>query len=219
MITLISVVAISTTLLCALIVPVDVYIVSSGLNSDGTQTEPGQVESSGNAIQYIYYGLYIQLILNSFFLLPFAYFFFESEDGESSIGTRILTAFKYTIGFILFFGVLLVLGIVLRRTQQDDNTWQNRLSNDFTGAEAILSFCVGCLACIGLSFYIVYAAYGLARVPLKLMSRTKIAEPTLLGNDNSPALTGLLASHKRREERRTQIALASSSASSQGGAL
>ena len=118
--------------------------------------------------------------------------------------SRTCSASKYTAGFIVFFLVLLALGLVLKKGKQDDDPnnpdWKRKLSNDFTNGEAILSFCIGCLACFGLVAYVVYAAYGLARVPLKLMSKAKVVRPSLVGSApmSDGSKQGLLASSKRK---------------------
>lgn len=149
---------------------------SSDLNHDGSQSDPSLTNTSANALQSVYYALYILLLVFTFLLLPFTYFYYEEEDSEdSNVKSRTCNAFKYTAGFIVFFAVLLTLGLVLKKDQHNDATnWKDRLTNDFSNAEAVLSFCIGCLACVGLFAYVVYAAYGLARMPLKLMSRAKV---------------------------------------------
>jgi len=183
-VSLICTLGIAITLLCVLLIPVDIYVVSSSLNADGSQSDPGLTSRTADAIQSLYYAMYVLLVVWAFFLLPFCYFFFEEESEDGRLGPRIWTALKYSIGFILFFFVLLTLGLVLKKGKQDDSTdWKHRLANDFTGAEAILSFCIGCLACIGLIAYSVYAAYGLARMPLKLMSKARVRPPSLASLD------------------------------------
>jgi LMBR1 domain-containing protein 1 len=182
-------------------VAVDIYIVSSNLNHDGSQSNPELTKNSSAGLQNFYYALYIALLAFAFLFVPFAYFWFEEDSEEDSTPSssgnrrgsaleplsprsasgasskRFCGALKYTSGFIVFFFVLLALGLVLKKGHQDDESdWRNRLSNDFTGAEAILSFCIGCLSCIGLMAYVVYAAYGLARMPLKLMAKAKAAK-------------------------------------------
>lgn len=123
------------------------------------------------------------------------------------MSSRTCSALKYMAGFVVFFLVLLALGIVLKKGKQDNTTdWRDKLSNDFTSGEAVLSFSVGCLACFGLSAYVLYAAYGLARMPLKLMSRAKITVGAASsstgsgGSGNDGARTGLLTAHRRREQ-------------------
>lgn len=51
----VSVAAIAVALLCVLLIPVDVYSVSSGLRADGSQSDPDQVAETGEAIKYLYY--------------------------------------------------------------------------------------------------------------------------------------------------------------------
>src|ERR1700680_456242 len=81
---LISASAVSITLLCILLIPVDIYIVSSDLNSDGSQSNPDLTHSSAMALQGVYYALYILLLVFAFILLPFTYFYFEEDSDDSS---------------------------------------------------------------------------------------------------------------------------------------
>lgn len=217
-------------------------IVSSDLNSDGSQSNPDLTQQSTNAIQSVYYGtrslstqtythastaiaviqstishiylrfllsallpsscvaLYILLLIFAFLVLPFFYFYFEEDSEDATIGRKACSAFKYMIGFVIFFVVLLALGLVLRKGKRDDDTdWRDKLSNDFTHGEAVLSFCIGCLSCFGLCGYVIYAGYGLARMPLKLLSRAKVSPPTPLIGTDAQSRTGLLDAHRRRE--------------------
>ena len=64
---------------CFLCAAVDIYIVSSGLNSDGSQSDPDRTHKAALAIQSVYYGLYILLLVFAFLLLPFTYFYFEGQ--------------------------------------------------------------------------------------------------------------------------------------------
>jgi hypothetical protein len=58
----ISTIAVAITLLCVMLIPVDIYIVSSDLNADGSQSNPDLTHASAQAIQSIYYALYITLL-------------------------------------------------------------------------------------------------------------------------------------------------------------
>ena len=73
----ISTLAVSITLLCVMLIPVDIYIVSSGLDHNGAQTDPALTKRSADALQSVYYALYILLLVFAFILLPFTYFYFE----------------------------------------------------------------------------------------------------------------------------------------------
>lgn len=57
------------------------------------------------------YGL---ITLFSFFLIPFAYFFYEEYDEDESIKDRIFGALKYTSFFIVISILLLVFGLFLK---------------------------------------------------------------------------------------------------------
>ena len=50
--TTVSAVAISCTLFCVFLIPVDIYTVSSSLDADGNQTHPDLVARTGEAIKW-----------------------------------------------------------------------------------------------------------------------------------------------------------------------
>lgn len=172
----VSCATVSVTLLCCFLIPVDIYTVSSDLDSTGQHTNPDLVKQSAQAVQGLYYSLYIVLLVFAFILLPFTYFYFEEDAEDATVASRTCAALKWTAGFVFFFFILLTLGLVLKKGSDSSSPdWKEKLKGDFDNGEAVLNFCVGCLACIGLIFYVVYAGYGLSRLPLKIMSRARSA--------------------------------------------
>jgi len=169
--------ALSLALLTLFLVPVDIYTVSSNTNSEGYQTDPAATESAGHVIQILYYILYSSLLAYAFLIMPFTYFYFEEEDEDSPRSTRICSALKYTIGFVVVFAVLLALGIVLKNGQFNpngqDQSYVDRLKGSFGTGSSILTFGICCLACLGLLGWLVYTAFGLSELPLGLMRFSK----------------------------------------------
>eukprot|EP00823_Brevimastigomonas_motovehiculus_P003905 TRINITY_DN2472_c1_g1_i1.p1 TRINITY_DN2472_c1_g1~~TRINITY_DN2472_c1_g1_i1.p1 ORF type:complete len:582 (+),score=128.69 TRINITY_DN2472_c1_g1_i1:67-1812(+) len=78
--------AIAISLFCALLIPVDIYTVSSQLNSDGTHVHPTEVSHASDSMKYLYYAMYALMFLFAFFLMPYAYFYFE--EGIESDAAR-----------------------------------------------------------------------------------------------------------------------------------
>ncbi len=130
--------ALSATLLTALLVPADVFLVSSMRARNGTYKpwamDPADRASMENAVLYTYYGFYAFLLLLAFLLLPLSFFFelfggsregeeeegvAEGEDGEvpeamtevSSAGGRLWRAAKWTSLCVAAFGGLILIGI------------------------------------------------------------------------------------------------------------
>lgn len=161
-------------LFCVFLIPADVYSVSGDLNSDGTQAHNGTTEDAGNLIKWVYYGLYMAVVAFAFFILPFAYFYYENDDSDLPKGQRVCTAFKYAGAFMFVFAVLITVGILMKNKSSSTNeAWAHRLSEKFTSFDSIISFIIGCLSTIGLLSWITYTALGLALLPVKLMSSAR----------------------------------------------
>lgn len=77
--------SITVALLSLMLVPIDVFSVSSSLTGTGEQTNPGDVSKSGEAMKVFYYIFYITALALAFIIMPFAYFFHEEDDGEVRI--------------------------------------------------------------------------------------------------------------------------------------
>jgi LMBR1 domain-containing protein 1 len=143
--------------------------VSYALNADGTHVNLDMVQQASEIILILYYSLYGAMVFCAFFLLPFAYFYFEEEEDEGSTARRACGALKYTVGFVIVFIVLLVLGIVLKSNDgQQSQDWINDLKGNVTDIENILYFSIGCLSLFGLIGWVTYTAYGLASLPVEL---------------------------------------------------
>jgi LMBR1 domain-containing protein 1 len=104
----------------------------------------------------------------------------RGTDDEVSTKDKVCGALKYTTLFIVFFAVLIGLGILLRHGQFDSNgkpdqEWISKLRGNFDAGDAILSFCIGVLASLGLFGWLWYTSYGLSHMPVSLMRSTYVS--------------------------------------------
>lgn len=66
----------------------------------------------------------------SFFLIPFAYFFYEEYDEDQSLKDRIMGALKYTSFFVIISVLLSIFGLFLKPTARPpkiDLDWFKKL--------------------------------------------------------------------------------------------
>jgi LMBR1 domain-containing protein 1 len=119
-VTFTCVIAITSLLATALILPVDVALVSSTTSSKlgrrkdwATQDEVDKITSSLTVVYYFVYSLDAVLCLLG---IPFAYFWYDgydelaTETGQQTVGQRLWGAFKYTISFVIIAIILFVVG-------------------------------------------------------------------------------------------------------------
>jgi LMBR1 domain-containing protein 1 len=119
-VTLTCIVAITCLLATALLLPVDVALVSSTTSSKlgrrkdwATQDEVDKITYSLTIVYYILYSLDALLCL---LVIPFTYFWYEeydevsNETGEQTVGQRLWGAFKYTISFVAIVIILFIVG-------------------------------------------------------------------------------------------------------------
>ncbi len=88
--------------------------------------------------------LYGFLLAFSFGVMPFVYFYFEEENEDNDKRAQAMGALKYTVAFIVVFGVLIALGVVLKSGKfQSDGTqkdqWVDNLKGSFAGATPLFS--------------------------------------------------------------------------------
>eukprot|EP00762_Andalucia_godoyi_P006339 ANDGO_05873.mRNA.1 putative lysosomal cobalamin transporter len=159
--------AVSTlTLICEFlalcIIPVDIYNVSSGDWS----------ESSASAVKNMYYAAYITLFVFEFFLIPFAYFYFEEESEGMTTSEKICSAMKYTVVFVIVAIVLLVLALTLQfgsSSSSSDGYASHVLDTQHRG-DAAITFLVACMATAGTLAYVAYGGFGMAAMPIGMVT-------------------------------------------------
>ena len=123
------------TIISALLVPVDVFLVSSMKNANGTYQEwakDGTIrEEYFYEIRLVYYVLFCVVLTMSFLVLPLTFFYHttsplaEDEEDmlEESVGRKLCRALKYTSASVMLLVVLILLGIFL----PFETSWQGDL--------------------------------------------------------------------------------------------
>ncbi|XP_064605243.1 probable lysosomal cobalamin transporter [Liolophura sinensis] len=184
--TLTAIICLAVALMTSILVPVDIFLVSYMKASNGTfkpwandsQTRTDLEES----ITYAYYGLYAIVTFCLFFLLPFMYFFFEEKDDteETPLKSRLCSAFKFTIIFVIIMAVLLLIGAFAptKHVPNMNETEWKRIESLFkdlgsNNGEDALSFVISSLSLIGMLALILYTGYGMAALPVGLIKGSR----------------------------------------------
>ncbi|PRP79481.1 LMBR1-like region-containing protein, partial [Planoprotostelium fungivorum] len=174
--TLITVVSLSLILFCVFLIPIDIYTASSTQDGEGKVIlNQGEIDRNNTFVKIGYYVLYALVLLFGFVLVPFAYFYYEEDDEDITLGAKVWAGCKYTIFTVVIVTVFLVVGIILfvvkpteKPTTDNAKLWvQHILSN--TAPEAAVSFAIASMATIGFLVWISYTAYGLAALPIELI--------------------------------------------------
>ena len=135
-------------------------------------------------------------------IIPFSYFWFEEWDEESTLGTRVRGALKYSILFLAITVTLLLTGFFIPLSQDltghVDLDYLKHLLSENHGEKA-LSFVLGVLLSLGMIFYVVYTAPGFAWSPIKLIKQT----PTIQISDVDTARQAI--EHNRESQRRIEV--------------
>lgn len=130
-ITTVCIVTISFLLATILLLPCDVALVSSTVNSkSGIRKEWATQERVDNillALKVVYYTLYSADAILCLLVVPFTYFFYEeydeidTRDGSQTIGTRLATACKYTAIFLFLLVALFLVGFFLPAAKNNED--------------------------------------------------------------------------------------------------
>ncbi|KAJ4457938.1 putative serine/threonine protein kinase [Paratrimastix pyriformis] len=172
------VLALTITSLCVFLVPVDTFNVS-------TMTDPATgmlypdlsiegAASRGTVVKIMYYVLYGVLFVFAFGVVPFAYFFYEEGDSETTFRQRLRRSLLFTSFFLLFVLIILVVGLFFRPAPDDfskksASDWINRLFDTRNAGDGAILFCLAILTLVGLVIWCTYTAFGLAILPVKLL--------------------------------------------------
>lgn len=157
----IVIIGLALTLMTIIIVPADIYIVSATLDSAGLRRS-WATESTVNLIvtglSICYYVLYSSIVVFLFSIIPFAYFFYEEWDIETSNSHRACNAIKYSLILLIILSILIVGGIFITAGEKPslDYEWFKRVFNE-TVAERIFVFLVGVLGLLGMLVYVTYS--------------------------------------------------------------
>jgi len=199
--TMVTTLALTTGLLTIALVPVDIYMVSSLKNSDGSFEEWATQESISSIktiSQDAYFAFYGLSIMFSFLFLPLSYFFYEEKDEVESVGCmkRLSKASVFTVIFLVVLGILLAIGgFALNASGVDANCddfhpgmnnteWKKWAACRAHFTESALTsnhgmnalfFAVGALCVLGYLYFIFYTGVGMVLLPLNMIrSRGKV---------------------------------------------
>ena len=152
-------------LMSVLIIPVDVYNSSFGA-SDASAHQA--------VLRSLYFGIYIAVIAMLFLVLPFAYFFHDEEGEHSTCAARLCAALKASLCVFFIAAVLVATGVWAYHKLHDsqgtsDVEWVKNLFQDQSLFSFTIYYCIGVISTIGCALWAVYAAYGMAALPLSMM--------------------------------------------------
>ncbi|KAI5841099.1 hypothetical protein DFP73DRAFT_499594 [Morchella snyderi] len=172
-VTIVCVLALSSLLATVCLLPVDIALVSiTTNNATGLKKEWADVETVARIVQQlkiVYYSLYSLDATMCLLIIPFAYFWYEEWDVDTSAWQRIKGALKYSLCFVAFIFILMTVGLFIPVANDTKGHWdldyfkKLLLANN---GERILTFTVGALLCVGILPYVCYTAPGLALTPM-----------------------------------------------------
>lgn len=177
-VSLVTVISLTSLLATVCLLPIDIALVSATTdNTTGAKkkwADPDTVNNILLSLKVVYYLLYSLDAFMCLLAMPFAYFWYEEWDIDSTTGSRIRGAVKYTTAFAILVLVLFLVGffipVAAQRTGHEhyDLDYFRRLLLENRGERA-LTFIVGVLLCLGTVLYAVYTAPGLALFPVSLI--------------------------------------------------
>lgn len=152
------------TLLIALLIPLDVYSVSSADLADHV------LDQVGETVKVLYYVLYASIMAFVFGIIPFTYFYYEEFGEGVTVKQRIWAGFKYTIFLVLIVGIVFIIGLFVKGgSPKTDETYQDYASNVIdkeNAGDSAITLAVACTVTVGFVFWCTYTAYGLSAFPL-----------------------------------------------------
>ncbi|GAM17934.1 hypothetical protein SAMD00019534_011090 [Acytostelium subglobosum LB1] len=176
--TIVSIIGLTTALLCVMIIPVDILNVSTMSNSLGNITiSQNDIDQRNLSLRIFYYAFYGFTLLFALVMMPFAYFYYEEEDEASGVttGARILGACKYTSFTIVFAIVLFIVGAFIRPgsnkpvDNQNAKDWLEQELLNQNAAVSSMIFAIACLTILGFLVWFVFTAFGLSAFPIGLI--------------------------------------------------
>jgi LMBR1 domain-containing protein 1 len=174
--TLVIISSLSVTLICVLIIPIDILLAADSVE--------GIDKVNNETVREIILSLFTIMLVLAFVLTPFAYFYGEEvydeidSDFESNC-ERICESCKYTAVTMLVCSILMIIGLIFRPEKGDwgqGKEWVQKLFDVEHVGEAAISFTVAGLTVIGGGMWSFYTAYGMAALPLLLIKGTKSLE-------------------------------------------
>ena len=197
----VSIFTLTALLATVLLLPVDVALVSSTVNSTLGQRKEWatqqKVDEIVKTLTILYYTLFSLDALLCLVVVPFTYFWYEeydeleAEEGRQTFASRLWGAFKYTIGFIIFVVILFLVGFFIPVAARSnaghyDLDYFRRLLRDENQGERALTFALGLLTTLGTLLYVLYTGAGLALLPVALIkSAPSVSVPAISANTES----------------------------------
>ncbi|GAW82189.1 hypothetical protein, conserved [Plasmodium gonderi] len=175
------VLSLSTSFILVLFIPVDIYLVSNG------NLEFSDLEITQKNVSKFYHSMFWVLIFEAYVAIPFSYFYVKNKgsyrnefDDNIMPCENVIESLKKTIYFIFFLVVLSIIGLIYRpghklamEKGKELEYISDLLDMKNTGESAIL-FLMGCVAMIGVSFWVTYTSYGIACLPLSFLQQKNI---------------------------------------------
>jgi len=167
------------SILCTLLIPVDIYVISEG----DINAESLHLTISQDSMKEAYMGLFSAVLFMAFCAVPYAYFYGEDKGHQEFddkldkvVNAGCWTAFRSTGFFMGFVMVLLVIGLNFRpghtesldkalESQEHAVRWIGDLLDIEHGGLNAISFSIACLTCFGVIGWVFYTAYGMAAMP------------------------------------------------------
>ncbi|KAI0857476.1 hypothetical protein F4860DRAFT_356806 [Xylaria cubensis] len=199
-VTTVAIISITALLATVFLLPVDIALVSSTTSTAlGTKKDwatPHRIHNILATLKIVYYSLYSFDALLCLIIIPFSYFWYEEYDeveeqeGNQTFGSRLWSAFKYTIAFIFLTVIIFLIGFFVpaagsHEGKHLDLDFFKRLLEENHGEKA-LNFALGLLITLGTLLYILYTGAGLALLPISFIkSAPSISAPQLYQSTTS----------------------------------
>jgi len=214
LVSLVTIVSLTALLATVFLLPVDIALVSSttstSLGAKKDWATPERVDGILFTLKVVYYSLYSFDALLCLLVIPFTYFWYEEydevdeEEGTRTTSSRLWSAFKYTIIFIILVVILFLVGFFVPAAGAKDGAhldldYFKRLLAENKGEKA-LTFGVGLLLTLGTLLYILYTGAGLALLPISFIKSAPAISVPQFAEDNASAL-------EQNRERQRQLEL------------
>eukprot|EP01028_Stygiella_incarcerata_P009054 TRINITY_DN4140_c3_g1_i1.p1 TRINITY_DN4140_c3_g1~~TRINITY_DN4140_c3_g1_i1.p1 ORF type:complete len:509 (-),score=102.92 TRINITY_DN4140_c3_g1_i1:254-1780(-) len=164
----IAVLGLLCVLLSLAIVPLDIYNVSH--TDDPTKNADG--------IKGLYYTSIMVLLVFSFVLIPFAYFYYEEYEPDQPRSAILCSAFKYTVFTVIIALALLIIGLQLSYGNNSDKDKHGYIQHILHGQEQgdmAVCFVAASMGLLGLFSWFIYSGLGLSIFPIALIRGKKSA--------------------------------------------
>ncbi|KAJ1327678.1 putative lysosomal cobalamin transporter [Microdochium nivale] len=193
-VSIVAVISLTALLATVFLLPVDIALVSATTSTAaGTKKDwatPERINDILLTLKIVYYSLYSFDALLCLVVIPFSYFWYEEYDeveeqeGNQTVGSRLWSAFKYTIAFMLLVVIIFLIGFFVPIAGNNggshmDLDFFKRLLEENHGERA-LTFGLGLLITLGTILYVLYTGAGLALFPVSFIkSAPAISAPQL----------------------------------------